>query len=316
MNRFRPSLLLSLLGFASLFGTSGCELQKCETDEGESALCLKSLTRYVGTDITPEPLAYTTGMDLTVDGIYGDINVVEGTPGEVAVVIEPFNYRAHDAEDAARDEIENNFDYSFQPSGNAIAVTTGRHDSTNGLGAKITVWLPPEFDGSLELHNDSDGPVNPGDIDADFVGAAWAVDLFTDSLGDCSVSAEGTVVVTVAQCDGVVQALGVSNSLDIASTGLSGGAVVSLVSITGAEAGGSVVSDDGDIDVSFPSGANFSVQAQATAEGIVESDLPEPECVSAIAAENSKSFTCGTGGPSYTVTAGVDGVGESSVELH
>jgi hypothetical protein len=252
-------------------------------------------------------------MDLAVHGNYGDIDVVEGAQGEVSIVLEPFNYRAHDAEDDARDELENNFDYSFETSGNAIIATTGRHDATNGLGADITVFLPPEFDGVLVLQNHSDGPINPGDIDADTVGAAIAVDVSTDSLGDCSVSAAGSVLSARVHCDGEIDVSGVSNQVDIASTGLEGPVSVTLWAVDGAAAGGSITSEDGDIDVAFPAG-DFTVQAQATEDGSVTSELGDA-CVEAVASESAKSYTCGAGGPNYVVTAGIDGVGPSSVGL-
>jgi hypothetical protein len=316
MNRFCSSLTLVALGIGSLLGASGCELQSCETEEGRSAVCSKSLTRFGGAEITPEPLPYSAGMDVTVDGIYGDITVVEGTAGEVSVVFEPFNYRAHDAEDAARDELENNFDHSFGLSGNAIVATTGRHDATNGLGSDVTIYLPPEFDGALVLQNDSDGAVNPGNVDARFVGAASSVDVSTDSLGDCSVDAGASVVSTRARCDGEIVVTGVSDEVDIASTGLGGFVRLTLSSVAGANAGGSVTSEDGDIEISFPSDADFTVQAAATDDASVSASSLDDACVSDVAADSAKSYTCGAGGPNYVVTAGTDGVGPSAVTLN
>jgi hypothetical protein len=315
MHRFGSSLLLMTVGLASLVGTSGCETQKCETDEGEEAVCAKSLTRFNGADITPDPLPYTAGTDLRVAGNYGDIQVVEGADGEVSIKLEPFNYRAYDAEIEARDELENNFDYSFTDDGDAIVVTTGRHDATNGLGADITVYLPPAFDGALVLDNDSDGAVNPGDIEADYVASAWSVDVSTDSLGDCSIDADGSVVVTRAHCDGAISVTGVADQVDVASTGLGGDVSLSLASVSGTEAGGSITSEDGDIVVSFPAGADFTVQAQSTEDGTVSASELDDDCVAATAAETAKSYTCGDGGPSFVVTAGTDGVGPSSVTL-
>jgi len=315
MHRFGSSLLLVTVFLVSLAGTSGCEAQNCETDEGEDAVCAKSLTRFNGADITPDPLPYTAGTDLRVDGIYGNIRVVEGSAGEVSIKLEPFNYRAYDAEDAARDELENNFDYSFDDEGDAIVVTTGRHDATNGLGADITVYLPPAFDGALVLDNDSNGAVNPGDIDADFVASAWSVDVSTDSLGDCDIDAGGSVVFTRAHCDGAISVTGVVDQVDIASTGLGGDVSVSLASVSGSEAGGTITSEDGDIEVAFPSGSDFTVQAQSTEDGTVSASELDDACIAATAAETAKSYTCGDGGPSFVVTAGTDGVGPSSVTL-
>jgi hypothetical protein len=307
-----------LLGVALPLGVLGCEAQSCETDEGESAVCAKSLERFELEDgeIRPAALPYTAGTNLSVHGVYGEIDVVEGASGEVGVLIEPFTYRAFDAEDAAREELEEKFDYSFADEGGQIVVTTDRHDSTTGLGADITVYLPPEFDGALVLENDSDGPVNPGSIDAGFVGQAYSVDLSTDSLGDCNVDDAASVVSTRMRCDGVILATGVSNDVDIVSTGLGGEIVLILVGIDGAASGGRVESEDGDVTVSFADGAEFTVQAQSSEDGRVVAPALDAACESAVAAETAKSYTCGAGGPNYVVTAGKDSTGPSSVTLN
>jgi hypothetical protein len=314
MRHFGSSLVLLAVGLFTLAGASGCELQECETEEGKSALCAKSLTRFVGEEES-ETLPYTVGTNLRVDGIYGEINVFSGAAGEVEVVFEPFNYRAHDAEDAARDELENNFDRSFELSGDTLVVTTGRHDATNGLGSNIDVYLPPEFDGAIVVRNDSDGPVNPGKVDVEFVGAAWSVDVATDDLGDCTIDGADSVVYTRARCDGAITVIGVSDEVDVASTGLAGDVAVVMTSIASAESGGSITSEDGDIDVTFPEDAEFSVQAQSTEDGSVDASSLDDACVGDVAAESAKSYTCGAGGPNFVVTAGTDGVGPSSVRL-
>jgi hypothetical protein len=304
--------------FATLpFGSLGCEVQSCEGENGNDAVCAKSLERFVLEDgeITPAAIAYAAGTSVSVHGIYGDIDVVEGTSGEVGLRIEPFTYRAFDAEEEAREELENGFDYTFEDRGGEIVVTTGRHDSSNGLGAAVRLYLPPEFDGALVVENDSNGPVNPGNIDVRFVGQARSVEVSTDSLGDCHVGGEASVVSTRAHCDGNIQVTGVSNDLDVISTGLAGEIIVILREVDDAAAGGKIESEDGDVRVTFPEGADFTVQAASTEDGMVLAPSLDAECVSAVAAETAKSYTCGEGGPNYVVTAGKDGVGPSSVTL-
>jgi len=316
MLRFRHSLWV-LAGVTSLVASTGCEVQSCTGENGEDAVCLKSLKRYEleGGEIQPEPLAYNAGMNVTVRGKYGDIDVVEGSPGEVSVLLEPFDYRAHDAEDAARDELENDFEYSFEDDGAGIVVTTDRHDSTNGLGADVTLFLPPEFDGALVLVNDSDGPVNPGDISAAFVGDASSVDVSTDSLGDCSIEAGASVVFTRAHCDGTIVATGVADEVDIRSTGLGGEIDVTFRAVSADSPGGRVESEDGDVAVDFPNGASFTVQAESSEDGAVKAGPLDAACVGDAAADTAKSYTCGDGGPNYVVKAGTDSTGPSSVEL-
>jgi len=313
MARFRESAWV-LFGCAALAGTAGCEVQKCETDDGKDATCLKSEKRYEGAAVEPDALPYTPGTDLTVHGVYGKIRVVEGNSGEVGVTFEPFTYRAYDAEAAARDELENKFDYVFEDTGSILAAS-GRHDSTNGLGADITLRLPPEFDGALVLNNDSDGPLNPGDVNASYVASAVSVEVSTQSLGDCTVAGAPSVAYTKARCDGTITVKNVVDQLDLASKGLGGGIVVTLADITADSPGGSVRSEDGDVSVTFPSGASFAVQAQSSTEGEVKASTLDDACTGDAAAKTAKSYTCGDGGPTYVVTAGTNGVGPSSVNL-
>lgn len=309
-------LALAVSGMTALLGASGCEVKNCETADGKNAVCAASLTRFEADDIDMDPIAYTPGTDVTVHGNYGDIHVVEGAAGEVRVKLEPFNYRGHDEEAAARKELEDNADYTFEENDSGIYVETERHDSKTGLGADITVYLPPEFDGKLALVNASDGPVNPGDIDADFVGAASSLDVATKSLGDCTVNGAPSVLTTRATCDGEIAITNVSNGGTISSKGLGGGVRLVLAGLTDG-AGGNVTTEDGDITVRFPEGAIFTVSALATEDGKVSASALEETCVADSAAESSASFTCGDtqGDPHFTVTAGTDGVGPSNISL-
>ncbi|HEV8550749.1 MAG TPA: hypothetical protein VGQ57_17005 [Polyangiaceae bacterium] len=309
-------LALSALAFGTLLAASGCEVQSCKDASGQDATCAKSLKRFELDDaIAPDALPYAAGTGVTVHGIYGDIHVKEGPSGQVGVKFELFDYRAYDAEDAARDELAHHFDYTFEASDSGILVTSGRHDSTNGLGADITLYLPPEFDAALVLRNDSKGPINPGDIDAESVGQATSVDLSTKSLGACEVHAGGSVLFTRAHCDGTITATGVADDLDVASTGLSGTVSVVLSGIGESASGGSVTSEDGDVHVIFPDAASFGVQAQSSKDGQVQAPTLDTGCAADAAAETAKSYTCADGGPLYVVTAGTDSVGPSSVSL-
>lgn len=310
-------LALAAGGVVAFLGASGCEVKNCETSDGKSGVCAASLTRFEADDVTFDPIAYEPGTDVTVHGNYGDIHVVEGTEGEVGLKLEPFNYRGHDEEDAARKELANNADYTFETNDSGIYVETERHDSYTGLGADITVYLPPEFDGKLSLVNSSDGPVNPGDVKAEFVGAASALELSTKSLGDCTANGAPSVHTTRASCDGDVIVTDVSSGGSIAAKGLEHGVRLVLADLTDG-GGGNVSSEDGDITVQFPEGAVFSVSASATEDGKVNAGPLEDSCVADRAAPSSASFTCGdspTGDPHFTITAGTDGVGPSNVYL-
>lgn len=300
-----------------LLAASGCEVTNCTTEEGNSAVCSESLERYTLTDgeIEPDALPYESGMDIVVDGVYGAIQVEEGTDGEVGVRFEPFTYRGHSKDAEAREELESLFDWSFEEDGNAINVATGRlSGSTNGLGAEITLFLPSDFDGELAVRNHSNGPINPGNIDVNFVGDATLLDIQADSLGDCFVDAAPSVVFSKVFCDGKIRLENASDDIMIASTGLGGGAQVMLSEIASDAQGGIIETEDGDIQFVLPAGP-LSIHAVSTEDGVVsEGDVPD-DCNVDESSSREKTITCGEGGPSYDVAAGVDGVGPSNVEL-
>jgi hypothetical protein len=137
-------------------------------------------------------------MDVTVDGIYGSIETDFGPTGEVSVVFEPFNQR--ECAEKALEEMENNLDTSFEESEDAIVVRTVRHGATKGLGADITVFLPPEFDGALVLQNQGDGLLGSG-IDVVNAGNAQSVDVSNEKDGSCYLTGNG-VPSTRARCAG------------------------------------------------------------------------------------------------------------------
>jgi hypothetical protein len=92
--------------------------------------------------------------------------------------------------------------------------------------------------------------------------------------------------------------------------------MVTLSSVAGQNAGGSISSEDGSIEVVFPPGGAFSVQAQSSEDASVDGEALDDVCEASVAAESAKSYTCGGGGPNYVVTAGTDSVGSSGVTLY
>jgi len=308
---------LGVLGVTTLLAASGCELQKCEGDDGKSALCVKSLKRYEADAIAPDALAYTAGTDVSVDGVYGDIHVVEGDSGFVRVKFEPFDYRAYDAESAAREELASKLDTGFSLTDTGFVAQVGRHDSTNGLGADITLYLPPEFDGKLAAVNHSDGPVNPGDLKLDFVAGASYLTLSTKHLGDCTARGAPSVGGFRARCDGNIDVSDVSGVGTIDATGLDGNVTLSLAEIA---AGGNISTEDGDITLTFPADGKFYVSALASDGGTVNAPLLEESCSLAgtsVKADNSKSFFCGgedPPGPTFSLIAGAR-AGTSTISL-
>src|SRR5688572_853954 len=141
------SALTWLSGSALLLSLAGCEVTDCKTEEGQDAKCAESLEQFTGAEQTVD-LDYVEGASVTIDGNYGDIAVLRGSPGVVSTKFKPFNWRGHGQEADAERELEDNLilDASADADGN-ITVTTDRDGATNGLGSHITVYLPPEFNG-------------------------------------------------------------------------------------------------------------------------------------------------------------------------
>lgn len=255
------------LGVVSL-GALGCGDEACSGAECEKAPALEF---FEGTAVSPDPVPYTSGMDVTVEGIYGGIETQEGPAGEVSVVFVPFNQREKSKEDLALEEMEKNLETSFEVSENLILVSTGREGATKGLGVNITVFLPPEFDGALVLRNQSDGPPDPYWTSIDVLGAgnARSFDVSNENDGFCFLSSDGSAVSTRARC-GPIHATGVSDHIDLAATGPYGDVNVIFRSVAGEEAGGSVTTEEDDVELHFPDGSNFFVDAEVVGNGLIQ----------------------------------------------
>jgi hypothetical protein len=302
-----------LASIGLLFAAAGCGREaSCSGDE-----CPPSLERFDGEKVEPDPRPYVLGMDVTVDALYGSIQTVEGRAGEVSVVFEPFVHRPPDEEVEALEDLESSFEYAFESEGNAIEVMSDRRGAANDLGADITVRLPPEFEGALLVHNRGDGPVDPGGaLLAWYLGNATAVDVVTENGGDCFVTSDGSVFYTRAHCDGPIKLQGVSDELDVASTGSGGDVSVFLTKVGGATAGGAITSEDGSIELRFPDGSAFSVQAEIASSGRIHAQLIQSDaCVIEHDSAKSQRFTCGGGGAEYVATAGTGGAGRNDISI-
>jgi hypothetical protein len=319
--RFR-SLAWSALSLTLLLAASGCETSNCKTEEGNDAVCAESLKKFTvaGTKQTLE-VEYEPGRDLVVDNIKGTIRVNEGLDaGVIRITFEPFTYRGHTKDAEARDDIENKFSASFEwveEDDAYIARTDRAKGSSDELGAEITVELPPEFDGALRVVNQGGGEVNPGNVIVNFTALSPSVTLENKSLvGDCDLDGAETVKWTKARCGGNIEIRGISDNVDVVSTGLETGLdiLVQFASISDDAEGGTIKSDDGQVDVIFPPGANFSVDA-STGEGVVTL-FDVPDTCEVEGDDSSKSIVCGSDGNAvYTIQAGLDGVGEAPLNL-
>jgi len=298
---------LGMAAFAGslVVGASGCKV------EGSAS----TPVRYNASDIIEEEA--WGGGDVTVDGLYGNIEVVEGAADTVRVTFEPFHYWDPDEEEEARQMLADHLQTVVEPDGDGVHISTGRSGGgSNGIGADITVELPSNFAARLVVENRSNGPIDPGNVRVRFVGEATSVSVSTDSLGDCRIDGAPSVTQTTADCDGAVRISGVTDNVDITTTGLETAVSVDLTvaSVSAESGGGTINSEDGDVNLTFPATGDYSILA-LTNEGVInEGSLPE-SCTVEAAEERSKTITCGAGGPQYHVNACRDGVGECIVNI-
>ncbi len=315
MKTILGSVALVLLG-GVLLSTAGCKTT-CGKDEqsGASGCTSKSLTEFKGTQES-KSFAYAAGDSLTIETVYGVVNVEQGTADQVSVTFDPFDFEGYDEKDIATRQMGSpaNGGNLVLEAGTGSVKASRSGDTTNGLGATITVSLPSNFSGTLTIINHGDGPVQHFDTNVDYVGQAVALNVTGEAgLGDCKIQGAPSVVNTKVDCAKEVDVYDVSDNVTITSReGLPfddvAAVALRLSSISDTASGGKIHSGDGPVDITFPSGANFSVQASAPNGEVVEGTVPAA-CVLDTAAATAKTVTCGSGGANYEVST--DGVNDS-----
>jgi hypothetical protein len=307
------SLTLLALG-ALVVGGSGCKNTCSSTDKG-SECTSKSVTNFVGTPV-PQELDYQAGQSISVETIYGNVTVQTGAPaGKIEVTFQPFDYEGYDEKDLATRNMNEGLDL-HSDKGSTIAIVAARNGNvnTNGLGAGITVTIPPEFDGMITVHNAGSGPLagTYKEFDVNVAGTAQAnaVSVTNDAdLGDTYVQGTASVTSTSVTAHEAVQVLGVADNVSITTdgTGLGDpGVILGIVSISATATGGSITSQEGGIQASFPSTGDYSVQADAPNGAVNEGTFPTG-CNLGTGSAQGKTVTCGAGGPNYKLlTNGVN----------
>ena len=311
MKNILGSVATLLLGAVILSSATGCKTACSETDKG-SECTAKSLTRFDGTAAS-KSTDYGAGNSLNVDGVYGNVSVKSGAQtGKVEVTFQPFDYQGYDEESIAQDEMNQDLDLTVS-GGETVNVSATRHDSSNGLGANIQILLPAEFAGAITINNHGNGAIagNAHEFDTfvDFVGTSSSVNVKGGAdLGDCVVKGSPSVTSSTVDCGHLVNVTNVSDNITLTSR--EGEKfddptiVFALAGISAGSGGGTVTaSTDGPIDGTFPAAATFSVQAYAPNNGVVNEGTLPAGCTKEEVAAGSKTITCGTGGPNYTLTA-------------
>ena len=258
---------LTLATISLALGTgSSCQVA-CIEDSSGTKCSAKSLKRYDGPAPPPTALPYAPGSPLTIDVLYGDITVERSASQNVEVYFQPYAYAAYDAEASARQWLAQNLQTGAGQGNGGLLVTVGRNGGSNGLGANVTVRIPDQFSGALNIVNRGGGPLNHFNVKVQGVGSASALSVTnSSSLGSCWVQAAPTVRSTTVKCGAPISVFDVADNVSITNTdrshdGPDPAITLRLAAVNNAQ-GGSVSASAGVIDATFPSAAGCAPSGQ------------------------------------------------------
>jgi hypothetical protein len=255
-----------------------------------------------------EPVSKSTpwesGQNLIIDGLNGKIEVVRGEAGKVSATFEPSTLRGADEDAEADAEMKELLALRVEEdsSGNVL-VKTSKSGGSSSLGARITVRLPPEFNGGLRVDQRN------GDVLLKHVGSAESLQITNSGTGFCKVAGAPSIKVTEIRCGWDVEVLNVADKVSVSSDNTLGATVRVGWAELSASAGDSSVSlDSGDIELLLPKDAEYTLQAQGQNGGVVAFDPLPTGCTADEASSASKSLRCGsaTEVPRVSVRAGLD----------
>jgi hypothetical protein len=256
---------------------------------------------------------YTAGGSVSIETIFGNVRVEASSSADLEVVFQPFDYQGYQERSRAVQQMNEDLQLTLE-GGSDISIKALRTGAPNpALGVDITVRLPAAFDGKLTILNHGDGILDHFDTDVSYVGSGTALDITSQgALGDCKVQGAATVVDTSVECGSTMTVLDVSDSVHLNVTNGSAfdepSMIVRLAAISSGSGGGTIETADGSVEVTFPASANFSAQANAP-NGAIDAGAVPATCTLTDTSATAKSVSCGSAGPSYTVsTQGENGV--------
>lgn len=298
----RKVVFSTLIALAAL--SSACSVT-CIEDATGTKCSAKSLARYDGAPSAPQAFDHAPGAPLTIDVLYGNIDVQRSTSGKLEVQFFPFAYAGHDEKAIADKQLAENIRVAATPTN----VTVGREGGSNGLGANVVVRIPDNFDGPLTIVNKGGGPINNFDLKVQAVGRANALSVTNQStLGACWIQGAPTVRNTVVQCGAGVSVFDVSDEVNITNTdqshdGPNPAVTLRMAAVNPGSKGGRVSTVSGSISATFPKAGGYVVLAKSPVKGVVQEGALPPACQKQEAGPNNKTLRCGQG-PTYDLTAG------------
>ncbi len=294
---------LVFAGVVSLLGTA-CSVT-CIEDASGTRCSAKSLVRYDGAPSAPQAFDRAPGSPLTIDVLYGNIDVQRSASGKLEVQFFPFAYAGHDEKALADQQLAQNLRTAAAPN----LVTVGREGGSNGLGANVLVRVPDNFDGPITIVNKGGGPINNFDVKVQAVGRATALSLTNQAtLGACWVQGAPTVRSTTVQCGAGISVFDVSDEVNLTNTdqshdGPNPAITLRLTGVAPGSRGGRVSTLSGSIAATFPKAGGFVLNAKSPVKGLVQEGALPPNCQKQETGPNAKTVACG-GGPAYELSAG------------
>ncbi|MBX3180992.1 MAG: DUF4097 family beta strand repeat protein [Polyangiaceae bacterium] len=282
---------LSSIGLGILVGSTGCSLQCEENEEDNGTTCVAKPLKFVqASNPKVSRVNYRSGGSLDLAVVNGSITIVRGEGDQVVVESTPRTGKPQETPDEEFTAELEDLNERTLVEGNAQGDTIVTAPGGGFKSVSVVVRLPPAFNGTIKL-SQGNGSTKINDS-----AGATAIDVLSEN-GSCDLRGSTSVVSTLVNCEnGSVSVDGVADYVNIIAG--NGDLFVHLASISGG--GGEITADNGDIELALPLGDSYSVQARAGSSV----DFQNPNgCTVSEAAVNSKTLSCGQGGPVYQVEA-------------
>lgn len=244
----------------------GCVVSDCSNGQ-TNCVQVEPAVRYESSPRTVNA-PYTAGQAIHIVSPNGDVKVVVGGTGQVAVTFQPFILDKKNNDAAAKNAMDTQLTTSASAStGEVLVQATRASGASGGLGADVTVTVPSNFNGAFRVDQGN------GDTNVSLGGSSpSATNITNPGAGGISVTgAAGPLTIDASVGD---------VSVDVAAWAAAG-------------QNGSIHAGNGKITFAVPTGANGQMTLVAKDGMIATNNIPSTWASS----ENQ-------GGKSYTMNGG------------
>jgi hypothetical protein len=253
-----------------------------------------------------ETLDYAAGTPLVVTGDFRNLEIEQGSAGEIEVtyhaVVDLAEGRSDEQVEATLDELAVNV-----TGGDSITVSASRSGDSN-VAAWIQVRIPPEFDGNITLEQDGDKN-HGGEVEISGIASVQTLNIDLNSsntdltVGGSLANVERATISVNGFSELATSTFDSPNFAGAALDTESGDIRTSFATVpTGADV--KVQSESGNISIKLPGTGNYTMQA--TSEAFEFSDSVPSTCESATNAGGG-SLTCNEGSDTVTFALSSEG---------